>query len=71
VATDLESAPVAFPDVAAYQAFTTTVILRPYLACLPDEARAMFATIFAGQAAREDPPLTLDYWRLNISARRP
>ena len=71
VSADLESAPATFPDVVAFRAFTTTVILRPYLARLPEERRAAFVHAFAELAARDDPPLTLDYWRLNISARRP
>ena len=71
VSADLESAPATFPDVVAFRAFTTTVILRPYLARLPEERRAAFAHAFAELAARDEPPLTLDYWRLNISARRP
>ncbi len=72
VETGLEEAPVTFADDVAFQAFTSTVILRPYLAQLPDEsARRAFTRRFAELAAADDPAYTLDYWRLNIAARRP
>ena len=72
VETRLEEAPATFPDGVAYEAFTSTVILRPYLARLPDDAtRHAFTHRFAELAAADDPPFTLDYWRLNMAARRP
>ena len=72
VETGLEEAPATFPDGVAYEAFTSTVILRPYLARLPDDAtRRAFTRRFAELAAADDRPFTLDYWRLNISAHRP
>ena len=49
-------------------AFLRTVTLGPHLARLPEELRQPFAEAVAeGMGA----PLTLDYMRLNIEARRP
>jgi trans-aconitate methyltransferase len=72
VETSLEAAPASMPDAEAYTAFITTVICRPYLACLQDESlRGAFLARLTEQAAKDDPPFELDYWRLNMSARRP
>jgi trans-aconitate 2-methyltransferase len=72
VHTSLESTPVAFPDADGFASFITNVICRPYLAYLPDVTRRerLIARI-TNQAAADDPPFELDYWRLNIDARRP
>jgi trans-aconitate methyltransferase len=65
----LEHAPTPFPDAGRYRAFLESVVMRPYLARLPEGAlRTNFLDDLMGEAARDDPPLTLDYWRLNISA---
>ena len=72
VLTSLESAPVIMPGREAFTAFLTTVICHPYLEYLPDEAvRHGFLAKVADQAAEDDPPFELDYWRLNMSAQRP
>ena len=69
--TNLEPAPVVFADAAAFAAFVTTVNLRPYLARLGDERlRKAFVARIVEQAAADAPPFELDYWRLNIRARR-
>jgi trans-aconitate 2-methyltransferase len=49
-------------------AFTTTVTMGPHLARLPEEKRRQFAEAVL---ELEDDPLTLNYVRLNIEARRP
>ena len=68
----IESAPVTFPDADAFRAFVTTVVLRPYLPRIRDEQRrAAFVEKMVDAASRDDPSYTLDYWRLNITARRP
>jgi trans-aconitate 2-methyltransferase len=70
--TSLEEAPTTLADEASYREFVTTVIYNPHLARLPDAAlRARFIDEITALAAREDPPYTLDYWRLNIEGRRP
>ena len=47
--------------------FTTTVTMGPHLARLPEDQRRSFAK---SVLALEDDPLTLNYVRLNIEARR-
>lgn len=65
----LEHAPTSFPDAEQYRAFLQSVVMRPYLVRLPTASlRANFLDDLMDRAARDSPPLTLDYWRLNISA---
>lgn len=65
----LEQAPTSFPDGAQFGAFIESVVMRPYLACLPDPTlRRAFLDAIIAQADGDDPAFTLDYWRLNISA---
>jgi len=71
VETGLEPAPARFDDEATYRAFLTEVVIAHYLAPLPAEARTRFTDALVARALTDDPPLTLDYWRLNLSARRP
>lgn len=67
----LEPAPVAFEDPSEFSEFIATVCIRPHLARLPFEDRASFTNELTMRAMADPEPLTLDYWRLNISARRP
>jgi trans-aconitate 2-methyltransferase len=60
----LEDKPVQPEDPYA---FTTTVTMGPHLARLPEERRRAFAEAVL---ELEDDPLTLNYVRLNIEARR-
>jgi trans-aconitate 2-methyltransferase len=64
----LEEAPTTFADAALYAEFVSTVCLRHHLARLATAARDRFMRVIAEQAADDDPPYTLDYWRLNIDA---
>ncbi|MGE0042656.1 MAG: trans-aconitate 2-methyltransferase [Vicinamibacterales bacterium] len=67
----LEDARTTLADEASYREFVTTVIYNPHLARLPDPAlRARFIDEVTALAAREPTPFTLDYWRLNLRARR-
>jgi trans-aconitate methyltransferase len=71
VETSVEQAPVVFPDAETFRAFITNVICRPHLACLPDApAREAFIALLTDLAAGDNPPFELDYWRLNMDARR-
>jgi trans-aconitate 2-methyltransferase len=70
VETSVEPAPVLFPDAAAYRAFLSCVCVRHHLDRLPVPERDLFTAALADQAAADDPPFTLDYWRLNLSGRR-
>jgi ubiquinone/menaquinone biosynthesis C-methylase UbiE len=71
IETGLEPARTPFPDTASYEQFVTTVCLRHHLERLPEDLRQPFVHELALAAAGDDPPLTLDYWRLNADARRP
>lgn len=67
----LEDALTPFPDLAAYAEFVRVVILGAFLPRLPEPLRGPFVADLARRAANDDPPLTLDYVRLNIRATRP
>ena len=72
VATDLEPAPTVHADAATHRTFLTSVVLGSHLARLPDDAtRHAFVDALVDLAATDDPPFALDYWRLNLRARRP
>jgi trans-aconitate 2-methyltransferase len=66
----ITSAPVTFETAAAYAEFTAAVCLRHQLDRLPLAARELFMERITEQALADDPPLTLDYRRLNITARK-
>ena len=72
VDTEVVEAPTALPGRAEYAEFLRTVVLRPYLATLPDAPLGeAFVSRMADAGAGDDPPWSLDYWRLNLRARRP
>jgi trans-aconitate methyltransferase len=71
VKTALYPSPVSFDSPDAYCAFLTTVCVRHHLARLPPELKDVFTAQLATAAGRDDPPLTLDYWRLNMTASVP
>ena len=72
VDTRLTAAPIVQPDRAAFVEFVTNVIVRPYLARLPDEAaRRAFVDGIADRSAAEPVPFELDYWRLDMDAVKP
>jgi trans-aconitate 2-methyltransferase len=66
----LVPAPVRFDRREAYSEFVAAVCLRHQLDRLPFEDRTPFMARITDQAEADDPPLTLDYWRLNITARK-
>jgi trans-aconitate 2-methyltransferase len=72
IQTNLEAAPTVLEGRRHYIEFVTTVIVRTYLERLPDaKLREQYVSGLADQAAQDDPPFLLDYWRLNLSARKP
>lgn len=72
IRASLEEAPTTLVDEQSYREFVTTVIYHPHLARLPDGAlRARFLDEVTALAGGEEPAFTLDYWRLNLEARRP
>lgn len=72
VAAYLEEAPTILPDAATYHDFLRDVIFGVHLARLPDDGlRHAFVETLTREGAADDPPFFLDYWRLNMSARKP
>jgi trans-aconitate methyltransferase len=72
VHTSLEPAPTILEDLPKYSEFVCSVILRQHLERIPDDAlRTAFVAALASQAAADDPPFSLDYWRLNLDAKIP
>jgi trans-aconitate 2-methyltransferase len=72
VSTSLEPAPTTLVDEASYREFVTTVIYNTHLEHLPEgPLRLRFIDEVTRRAAAQDPPFTLDYWRLNLEGRRP
>jgi trans-aconitate methyltransferase len=72
IETNLEEAPTTLATEDDYREFVTTVIYHPHLDRLPDAAlKQSFIDRVTALSAREPVPFTLDYWRLNISARKP
>jgi len=70
--TDLEFHPAVMPDADEFRTFLETVILREHLHRLPKDAlKSAFIASLTDQAAEDDPPYVLDYWRLNLSGTRP
>jgi trans-aconitate methyltransferase len=67
----LEARPTPFPDARSYAEFVGSVVLRPFLARLPESLHAGFVAELSARAERSDPPLTLDYVRLNLRGRTP
>ena len=68
--TWIEEAPVILADEATYHDYLMTVILRGHVAYLPDGLAHQFIATMTEKAARDDPPFLVDYWRLNMSARK-
>ena len=67
----LESTPTSFPDPESYAGFIAPVCLRHHLHRLPESKRASFVDRLTRLAAADPERLTLDYWRLNVDARKP
>src|SRR5579862_360406 len=72
VRTSLDPAPVTFESTAAYRRFVGTVIFKPHVARITDPAaRERFLDEATAIAAAAHPAFGLDYWRLNLWARKP
>jgi trans-aconitate 2-methyltransferase len=72
VDTSLEAAPTTLASEADYREFVTTVIYHPHLERLPSvELKQSFIDGVTELSSMEEPPFTLDYWRLNMAARKP
>jgi hypothetical protein len=72
VVTSLEPAPTVLHDAQEYSEFVSHIILRQHLKRIPDEhLRAQFMSRLTEAAGEDDPPFSLDYWRLNLTGRNP
>ena len=72
VETRLFDEPTTFTDPAVFRRFIATVIFRLHLQRLSDPSlREAFLDRCVEAAARDDPPYTLDYRRLNARAIKP
>jgi trans-aconitate 2-methyltransferase len=71
VSVSLDPEPTTLPDRTAFSDFISCVCVRHHVDRLPAEERRCFVGALADAAAGDDPPFTLDYWRLNMSARKP
>jgi trans-aconitate 2-methyltransferase len=60
-----------FPDAGAFREFIRTVCVHKHLKALPAELHEPLLDPLVIAAAADNPPFTLDYQRLNISARKP
>jgi len=70
VETSTEAAPTVLDNAGHYSEFVRNIILRRHLENLPTENhRAEFIAQLTDQAAADDPPFLLDYWRLNLRGR--
>jgi SAM-dependent methyltransferase len=71
IETGLEPASFAASNSREFQDYLRTFVLHRHLELLPQPAlRDSFARQVADASARDDPPWTLDYWRLNLRARK-
>jgi trans-aconitate 2-methyltransferase len=72
VAANLEVAPVHVSSNEEFQDYLRTFVLHRHLELLPSEAvREELLRQAAAASANDNPPWTLDYWRLNLRARKP
>jgi trans-aconitate 2-methyltransferase len=70
--TGLEEASTTLATEADYREFVTTVIYHPHLERLPEASlKQAFIDRVTELAAKEPVPFTLDYWRLNMQAKKP
>ncbi len=66
----LEPMPTTLPDPQKFRDFLRTVVLRAHVAKLPAEAAEYLLDQMTELAAEDEPAFTLDYWRLNITAKK-
>jgi len=72
VETSMEPALTILEGPLQYAEFVCSVILRQHLRRIPDDqSRTAFVAALTSEAATDDPPFSLDYWRLNLSAKIP
>jgi trans-aconitate 2-methyltransferase len=71
IETRLEEASFTATSGQEFQEYLRTFVLHRHLERLPtDNLRAAFVQELADASAQDDPPWTLDYWRLNLRAHK-
>ncbi len=71
VETSVEPALTFLDSAEHYGEFVRNIILRRHLENIPGEfERRRFMARLTEQAAHDDPPFSLDYWRLNLRGRK-
>lgn len=72
VETGLEPAPFVAEDAGVFRDYLRVFVLHRYLELLPTDAlRKRLLDDLVDASGEDDPPWTLDYWRLNLRARKP
>lgn len=72
VKTSLEPALTVLEDAEIYSDFVRNVIARRHLEEISDsQLRKQFVDELTNQAKTDDPPFSLDYWRLNLNGSVP
>jgi trans-aconitate methyltransferase len=71
VHTSVSPAPTVMGDADTYGEFISNMVLHQHLARLPADLQTRFIAALVDQGSTDAPPFELDYWRLNIEARRP
>jgi trans-aconitate 2-methyltransferase len=70
VQTSLEPAPTRFDSASSFRLFLKNIVLWPHLERMPEPLHEPFLDSLTEKAANDSAPFVLDYWRLNLSARR-
>ncbi len=72
VETEVIEAPTVMRDRQEYVDYLAAVVLRAHLDRITDPGlRATLLAALADGGERDEPPFSLDYWRLNLRGRRP
>lgn len=72
IETGLEPAAFSVGTAEEFKDYLRTFVLHRHLERLPDQSHIeRFLHQLAEQCAHDDTPWTLDYWRLNLRARKP
>jgi trans-aconitate 2-methyltransferase len=70
IETSVEPAPTILNDAQHFAEYVRNIVLRRHLGNIPNEQdRNQFMATLTEQAANDDPPFLLDYWRLNLRGR--
>ena len=72
IQVSLRETPAIFHDISSFSRFTENIILFPLLSNIPNKNdRTNFVKKLARKTLTSHMPLTVDYWRINVVARKP